>query len=107
MIGCEMITKAAEEIGDVDAEELRLLKHMIASHHGTLEFGALAKPAIPEATVLNLIDTIDARMFIYERELKGIQPGEMTNPVFGMDNTCLYRSPLCHIPDATDVKDEQ
>lgn len=107
MIGCEMITKAAEEIGDVDAEELRLLKHMIASHHGTLEFGALAKPAIPEATALNLIDTIDARMFIYERELKDIQPGEMTNPVFGMDNTCLYRSPLCHIPDATDVKDEQ
>ena len=36
LIGCEMVTKAASK-NIYDEEKVRLLKHMIASHHGTLE----------------------------------------------------------------------
>ena len=71
VIGMEMIDeKSAEQTQKPDTlhdrEKVRLLKHMIASHHGTLEWGALTVPAIPETMVLHNIDMIDSRMYMYE-----------------------------------------
>ena len=39
-----------------------LLMHMILSHHGHLEFGSPKVPVFPEALLLHLIDTLDAKM---------------------------------------------
>ncbi len=38
------------------------LRHMIVSHHGTLEFGSPRLPATPEAIALHYLDNLDARM---------------------------------------------
>ena len=90
VIGLEMID---EEVGRADTEaghptydreKVRLLKHMIASHHGTLEWGALTVPAIPEAMVLHNIDMIDSRMYMYEDGLASILPGDLSEPLFGI-----------------------
>ena len=41
---------------------LRVLHHIILSHHGQPEFGALKIPATPEAMFVSLIDNVDAKM---------------------------------------------
>ncbi len=45
------------------SEDVRLhLLHLIASHHGGLEFGSPVVPKTPEAWALHYIDNLDARM---------------------------------------------
>jgi len=41
---------------------LQVLHHIILSHHGTPEFGALKIPATPEAIAVSMIDNLDAKM---------------------------------------------
>ncbi len=46
-----------------DSESVRLhLLHLVASHHGTHEFGSPTLPRSPEALVLHHIDNIDAKL---------------------------------------------
>lgn len=48
------------------SEDVRLhLIHLIASHHGQLEFGSPVLPKTPEAALLHFIDNIDARMEMF------------------------------------------
>lgn len=37
-------------------------KHLVASHHGELNYGAVREPATPEAFILHYADNIDARL---------------------------------------------
>ena len=89
-MGAELIHDEAKK-GNYDPEEIRLLKHMILSHHGKQEWGAVEPPAIPEALVLHHIDMIDAGIYRYEEETGELAPGEATaKKPFGMDNV-VYR----------------
>lgn len=46
------------------------LLHIIASHHGQLEFGSPVKPSTKEAFIVHMADLIDSRMFmIHDTEL--------------------------------------
>lgn len=55
-----------EELGDAATPipgELRMvLEHIILSHHGVPEFGALKLPATPEAIFISNLDNLDAKM---------------------------------------------
>lgn len=42
-----------------------MLKHMILSHHGTMEFGSPVIPLFPEAFVLHMMDNLDAKLFVF------------------------------------------
>ena len=54
-----------------EREELLIrLKHMILSHHGTLEYGSPKVPMTPEAMLLHAIDMMDTRMHMVLRDLK-------------------------------------
>lgn len=49
------------------SEEVRLhLLHLIAAHHGQLEFGSPVLPKTPEAIALHLIDNMDARLEMFD-----------------------------------------
>lgn len=85
-LGAEMIEKYASEVSD---ENIRLLKHMIVSHHGKVEYGAISLPAIPEAAVLNHIDMIDSELYQYEQAQKEMTPGTMSEKLFGL-GTRIY-----------------
>ncbi|MBQ9105195.1 MAG: hypothetical protein IJY48_03575 [Mailhella sp.] len=37
-------------------------KHLVASHHGEREFGAISVPATPEAFALHFADNMDAKL---------------------------------------------
>jgi 3'-5' exoribonuclease len=56
-----MVEKAAAEIG-FPAEDLRQLIHLIASHHGNLEWGSPVTPKTIEAVLLHQVDLIDSRV---------------------------------------------
>jgi len=42
-----------------------MLKNMILSHHGSLEFGSPVLPLFPEALLLHVMDDLDAKMFVF------------------------------------------
>lgn len=88
LIGIEMIDeevrRAASEGNTYDEEQVKLLKHLIASHHGIMEWGAIALPAIPEAMALHNIDMIDSRMYMYEENTAPLNEGQLSEPVFGI-----------------------
>ncbi|RLT08213.1 MAG: HD domain-containing protein [Planctomycetota bacterium] len=75
VMGVEMLTakiKEAEKLTDEPfPTELALrLKHMIVSHHGTLEFGSPKVPMTPEALFLHHIDNLDAKLHAITKELE-------------------------------------
>lgn len=74
-IGLGLLDEVAAKVPDLTGEpiprELMLrLKHMILSHHGTLEWGSPKVPMTPEAMLLHLVDMVDTRMHQVVRELR-------------------------------------
>lgn len=61
VLGVERVLAAAREVG-TDAGTADQLAHLVASHHGKPEFGAVALPMTPEAVILHRLDDIDAKM---------------------------------------------
>lgn len=73
--------------GNYNKEKVQLLIHMILSHHGTQEWGAVSCPAIPEAFALHYIDNLDAKTYMCEEHYEELEPGEFTEKKpFGLDN---------------------
>lgn len=74
-IGTEMLEAMAAKVPDLTGEpvprEVMLrLKHMILSHHGTLEWGSPKVPMTPEGMLLHVIDMMDTRMHQVMREMR-------------------------------------
>ncbi len=61
-LGLEILERYAAREPHFPIEIKTVLQHMIVSHHGDLEKGALRTPMMPEAIVLNLMDLLDARL---------------------------------------------
>ena len=57
-----MIEAAAAELGTIPADDLRQLIHLVASHHGNLEWGSPVVPKTLEAVLLHQIDLLDSRV---------------------------------------------
>lgn len=74
IIGIEMLTEKIAEVEKLTNEsfptELALrLKHMIASHHGSYEHGAVRLPMTPEAIALHHLDNLDAKVHEFARTI--------------------------------------
>lgn len=61
MLGIEMLEPFLKKSGLEEGLQ-RHLKHLILSHHGELEFGAVRVPHTPEAMALHYADNLDAKM---------------------------------------------
>jgi 3'-5' exoribonuclease len=60
-LGAEFVNNyAIENIQPVELNKLELLRHIILSHHGKQEYGAVVQPILLEAYVVYLADTLDA-----------------------------------------------
>ena len=96
-----------EELGDgartIDAKLLRVLQHIILSHHGEPEFGAAKRPATPEALFVSMLDNLDAKMNLALDTARPHEPAagdlgsDFTEKVWALNNTKLYR------PDVADA----
>lgn len=61
-IGVELVDGKIEGIEGFPRQTAILLKHMLLSHHGTLEFGSPKRPKTMEAIILSYIDDLDAKV---------------------------------------------
>lgn len=88
----EEITKVITELNiPDDKEEVIVLRHVILSHHGQLEYGSPVRPRIMEAEIIHMIDNIDAEMMMMTTALSRVSEGEMTGRIFAMDNRSFYK----------------
>lgn len=90
-LGAEKVREYGRRLG-ISEDVIIPLAHMVASHHGNLEWGAVQKPCTPEAAALWLIDMISARMEMFRVEYETLQPGQMSpNKNLGLDGIRVYR----------------
>jgi 3'-5' exoribonuclease len=61
-LGLEILERHASRLPDLPLELKTVLQHLIVSHHGDLDKGALRRPMLPEAFALSILDLLDARM---------------------------------------------
>lgn len=71
VLACEILDRKAAEIGEFPQELLDVLKHIVLSHHGKLEYGSPKLPMIAEAMVVAMIDDLDSKMNTLFHFLKG------------------------------------
>lgn len=74
-----------------DSEELLILRHMVLSHHGELEFGSPIRPRTLEAEVLSFIDNLDAKINILDKALVDVKEGEFSQKVHALDERTFYK----------------
>ena len=70
VIGLNMISKEADLIPDFPEVKKNELLHLIASHHGSLEFGSPKVPALIEAVALSYADNIDAKIELFKESVE-------------------------------------
>lgn len=70
-LACEMIVERAAAIEQFPEDLADILKHIVLSHHGKLEYGSPKLPMLPEAMVVAMIDDLDSKMNTLYHFLKG------------------------------------
>ena len=76
-IEMEMVADKIKTVPGFPADKALHLKHILLSHHGTLEFGSPKRPKTPEAILLSYLDDMDAKMNAVEsliRDDAGAEP---------------------------------
>lgn len=92
---------AGKESGHkLPTDALRVLQHMIISHHGEPEYGAAKIPATPEAIFVSLLDNLDAKT---QMALTAARPdpapaveatGDFTDKVWALGTRLYRKDPL-------------
>lgn len=76
---------------DADPLKVKLLEHIIASHHGSPDCGAAVYPQTVEAEIVHELDSMDSRVEIFRGELEKTPVGK-----FSDFNRALERSVYHH-----------
>lgn len=99
---------AAKQTGHrLPPDALKVLQHILISHHGQYEFGAAKLPSTPEAIFVAMLDNLDAKttMALSQARPEGVVPpgAEFTDKVWALE-TRLYRpDPLAPAADSESV----
>ena len=84
------IDRVAVALGKEESESVILLKHLVLSHHGKMEYGSPVLPLIPEAEVLTILDNLASRMYMMKQSIDSTQPGHFGPRVFALDGRMIY-----------------
>lgn len=99
LLGCEMLAEKLPEVERRTGQEfprplLWHLKHMILSHHGTVEYGAAKLPMTPEAVALHHLDALDAKVHEFAKAIEEDPNGEANwTPFSPRLQRKLYKAP--------------
>jgi len=77
VLAVEFVDAKIAEIEDFPKQLALELRHILLSHHGTLEFGSPKRPKTVEALIVNFIDDLDAKTNAF-REFMNV-PGNEAN----------------------------
>jgi 3'-5' exoribonuclease len=61
-LGLEILERHASHLPGFPVDVKTVIQHLIVSHHGEIEKGALRAPMFPEALALSIADLLDARL---------------------------------------------
>lgn len=75
-IGIELIDRKLAGLKDFPRDLAVLLKHMLLSHHGQLEFGSPKRPKTIEAVILYYLDDLDAKVNTLQTLISGEGEGD-------------------------------
>lgn len=90
VIGLNMVANKAKELGVEETEEVKMLLHLIAAHHGELEYGSPKEPATIEALALHLIDLMDSKLAGIQSEYEKTEKGNYTQGIPTLGKKALY-----------------
>jgi 3'-5' exoribonuclease len=85
-LGRDLVRDTARELGDVHADLLQMLEHLIITHLNLPEWGSPRLPLLPESLILHHADDLDAKLEMYVRCLTRDQeagPFTARDPVLG------------------------
>lgn len=98
-MGVELVDRKAAGIKGFPAELGMLIKHMILSHHGQLEFGSPKRPKTIEAIILSYLDDLDAKVNTVRVLIQGKTEGSNWTPYQRLFERYIYTGP---VPTAED-----
>ncbi len=87
-----LVEAAAAQL-DFPQEDLRHLVHLIASHHGTLEWGSPVVPKTLEAILLHQIDLLDSRVQGFYEHLSK----DSGDDVWTVKSSPMFKTELRHL----------
>jgi 3'-5' exoribonuclease len=87
-MGSRIIEQYARQVPDFPEDALTRLQHIILSHHGEREWGAVVLPMTPEAMLIHQIDNLEAKTHMV---LKAIDQDPHTNEEFTAYHKTLKR----------------
>lgn len=94
-MGSEMVSAAIaglrQEGIDFPPELEVMIKHLVLSHHGLLEFGSPVKPMFPEALILHMMDNLDAKLFVFWNRIQEDETQEIFTPYDKMFDQHYYK----------------
>jgi 3'-5' exoribonuclease len=76
VLGVQILDEKIRALKSFPPEEATLLKHLILSHHGETDLGAVRLPMTREAFVLHFADDLDAKMNSLTRILSDTKEGD-------------------------------
>lgn len=92
-----LVVKCMSSGKNYNPEEVRLLIHILLSHHGKGDYGAAVAPAIPEAFAVHHIDNMDAKIAQCEANYSEMESGTITERrPFTFDNR-LYKPNIYNV----------
>lgn len=98
--GALLVNGLMDEIPNFDPQWRDLLTHIVASHHGELQYGSPKVPMCKEALILHFIEDMDAKIQIIDKELAANREhagdGNWTGRIQWLDRM-IYRS----VPEAS------
>lgn len=89
-IGTNIVLETCKKL-NINDEIRILLSHMILSHHGKHEYGSPVLPMTKEALLLSMVDDMDAKVVLVDKNLKDIEEGEFTSRIFALEDRCIYK----------------
>lgn len=90
VIGLQMVAKEAAIQNVDETEEFKALSHLIAAHHGELEFGSPKEPGMMEAFALHFIDLTDSKMAPISAEVLKTEKGKSSAPIASLNRKSIY-----------------
>jgi 3'-5' exoribonuclease len=107
VLGVEILGEQVRRVPDLTGEpfptELLLrLKHLIVSHHGSLEFGSPTVPMTPEAIALHFLDNLDAKVHSFTRDIREDRGPSAWTPYSQATQRRLFKGSRSPLPLSAD-----
>jgi len=91
VMAVELVDSKIAGIPDFPKQLALELRHILLSHHGTLEFGSPKRPKTIEALIVNFIDDLDAKVNAFEEFINSSQDESHWTPYHRLLERFIYK----------------